>query len=504
MSTNSIRRLASALLLFLFACTEVAPENQSPSIANTIPDHTLTIRTDSTIDISRYFTDPDGDTLSYGAVSRDPTIVQASVQGSRLTMTAGHTAATTEIDVWASDPDSAQATQSFKVTVNNQGPVVADTIPDHVLGARTDSTIDLSRYFTDPDGDTLSYDVVSADPGTVGVSIDGSLLTMTAGHTLGASTIEVRASDSHSAQAVQTFEATVTNLPPVIADAIPDHTLGASTDSTIDLSRYFTDPNGDTLSYDVTSRSPTTVRVSVEGTLLIMTSGETPGASEIEVRASDPDSAQATQTFRAAVIGTSWRENFDSAGSLKGWTLDTPDGASIEVDEEDSVLHVQAPTDDYGDAWAKRDDVVKIDRNWTASTRLSLEYGDEMCSMFTVSTGSADYPHWQFLIDHWDESWWVYLYNSAGRWNTIAEDFFDDPPHEGDYINITISLVNDAMTVIANDSTTLGSFDPQEQEGWPDEDDPPPPGATGIWLGAGNCYSDGATIFDWVEIGRAK
>ena len=49
-------------------------------------------------------------------------------------------------------------------------------------------------------------------------------------------------------------------------------------------SRYFTDPDGDTLSYDVTSRSPTTVRVSVEGTLLTMTSGETPGASEIEVR----------------------------------------------------------------------------------------------------------------------------------------------------------------------------------------------------------------------------
>ena len=142
--STTIRRLASALLLFLFACTDVAPENQSPSIANTIPDHTLTIRTDSTIDISGYFTDPDDDILSFGAVSRDPTIIQASVEGSLLTMTAGHAPADTEIEVWASDPDSAQATQSFKVTVNNQAPVVADTIPDHVLGARTDSTIDLS------------------------------------------------------------------------------------------------------------------------------------------------------------------------------------------------------------------------------------------------------------------------------------------------------------------------------------------------------------------------
>ena len=98
------------MLLLLFACTDVAPANQSPSIANTIPDHTLTIRTDSTIDISGYFTDSDGDTLSYGAVSRDPGIVQVVVKGSLLTMTAGDTPTASEIEVWASDPDSARAT----------------------------------------------------------------------------------------------------------------------------------------------------------------------------------------------------------------------------------------------------------------------------------------------------------------------------------------------------------------------------------------------------------
>lgn len=296
-----------------------------------------------------------------------------------------------------------------------------------------------------------------------------------------------------------------TNQSPAIADTIPNHTLTIRTDSTVDISGYFTDPDGNTLSYGAVSRDAAIVQVLVDGSLLTMTSGEEPGVTEIEVTAFDPDSAQAAQMFQAVVLGTSWREDFDSAGSLNDWILFMPDGASIGVDEEDSVLRVQAPTDDYGDAYAKRDDIVKIGRNWTASTRMRLEYGHEMCSMFAVPTGSADYPRWLFLIDHWDESWWVYVYNSAETfWETIAEDYFDDPPHEGDYINITMSLVNDTMTLIANDSTTLASFDPHEQEGWPDEDDPPPPGATGIWLGAGNCYSNGATIFDWVEIGEAR
>ena len=95
------RRFASPLLLLLFACTDVAPANQTPVVADTIPDHTLGARTESTIDLSPYFTDPDGDTLSYDAVSHDPATVSVSVEGSLLTMTAGHMLGASEIEVRA-------------------------------------------------------------------------------------------------------------------------------------------------------------------------------------------------------------------------------------------------------------------------------------------------------------------------------------------------------------------------------------------------------------------
>ena len=88
----------------------------------------------------------------------------------------------------------------------------------------------------------------------------------------------------------------IPNSPPEAATIIPDHTLDRGADSTFSLLPHFTDSDGDTLSYDVVSRDPKTVSVSVQGSLLTLTSGYT-GSSEIEVRAFDPDSTQAVQTF---------------------------------------------------------------------------------------------------------------------------------------------------------------------------------------------------------------
>lgn len=506
-------RLALIALL-LFACTETAPANESPSIANTIPDHSLTIRADSTIDISKYFEDPDGDTLSFGAVSRDPGIVRVSVAGSLLTMTAGDIRATSEIEVWASDPDSAQAAQVFEATVINRPPVIDVPMPDRVLGARTDSTIDLSPYFMDPDGDALSYDAVSHDSTIASVSVDGSLLTVTAGSALGASEIEVRASDPDSAQAVQVFEVTVINLPPVVRDTIPYHRLFPGADSTIGLSPYFTDPNGDTLSYVVRSSNPAAVSVSIESSLLTLTAGETRGASEIEVRAIDPDSAQAVQLFRASVFSpsASWRETFDSAGSLNYWRLVIPDdGGSIEVDERDSVLVVDPPSGEHPTTYAAVDDIVGITRNWTASTRFAQKSGsgahDEVCSSFFVYTGDATYPFWVLDIDYFDFWWYLYVITGDGYWELLYEDAnIDDPPDVGEYLNVTLSFVNDTMTVIADDSTTLASFDVLDEGWWWDEDDPPPLGATGVALGAVDCAGDDpmSIMYDSVEISEVN
>ena len=50
----------------------IAEANEAPTTVGTIPAQTLKVSgTDAAIDVSSYFSDPDGDTLTYTATSSD-------------------------------------------------------------------------------------------------------------------------------------------------------------------------------------------------------------------------------------------------------------------------------------------------------------------------------------------------------------------------------------------------------------------------------------------------
>ena len=68
------------------------------------------------MDISRAFSDPDGDALSYEAASDAPGVAAASVSGSDVTVS-GEAPGTATITVTATDSGDLSATQTFKVTV---------------------------------------------------------------------------------------------------------------------------------------------------------------------------------------------------------------------------------------------------------------------------------------------------------------------------------------------------------------------------------------------------
>ena len=69
------------------------------------------------INLSRYFSDPDGDSLTFGARSNDTGVAQVSVAGDTLTIT-GVAAGSTAVTVTAEDPRGLTATQSIIVTVS--------------------------------------------------------------------------------------------------------------------------------------------------------------------------------------------------------------------------------------------------------------------------------------------------------------------------------------------------------------------------------------------------
>jgi hypothetical protein len=172
---------------FGFAVTVEQP-NRAPEVAGAIPAQTLTVGDTVKLAVSTYFTDPDGDELTYEAVSADTGVAEALTMGDTV-MIAAMKAGQATVAVTASDPEGLTAAQDISVTVQaaaqNRAPEASDSIPAHDLVVDSAVVLDMSAYFSDPDGDELTYTVASSDEATAVASAEGSVVT-----TMGVSTGE--------------------------------------------------------------------------------------------------------------------------------------------------------------------------------------------------------------------------------------------------------------------------------------------------------------------------
>ena len=188
--------------------------NRAPTAVGTIPEQVLTLGgAPTSLNVADNFADPDGDALSYRAVSDNTAVVQASVSGSVLTLTAA-AAGTATVTVTASDPGGLTATQLVSVTVQstdaaNRAPTAVGTISEQVLTlGDAPTSLNVADNFADPDGDALSYRAVSDNTAVVQASVSGSVLTLTAA-AAGTATVTVTASDPRGLTATQLVSVTV-------------------------------------------------------------------------------------------------------------------------------------------------------------------------------------------------------------------------------------------------------------------------------------------------------
>ena len=319
---------ASATATQTFSVTVVT--NRAPVPVGTIPTQTLGVGgTAVTVDMNNYFSDPDGNSLTYVARPADTSIVTVSRSGSNFTITPVAAGSTT-ITAQASDDSNASVTQTFSVTVvSNRTPTKVGKISSQLVRVgSTAATIDVSPYFSDPDGHTLTYSATSSSTSKATVSLSGSTLTITA-VAAGSATISVKATDIHNASTTQSFSVTVLASNTVTTvGTIPKQTLSLSgtTTATVDVSSYFSGPDGETLTYSATSSSTSRATVSVSGATITIT-GVAAGSATITVTATLNSNATATQTFSVTVyanraptaVGTiptlntvqTWNDQFD-------------------------------------------------------------------------------------------------------------------------------------------------------------------------------------------------
>lgn len=250
------------------------------------------------VDVATYFTDPDGDTLTYSAVSSSAANATVSVTGSMVTVT-GVAAGSAMVTVTARDSEGLTAEQAFGVMVPNRSPVVVGTIEDVDVYVDSVAEVDVAGYFMDPDGDELAYQAVLSDTTLAMVAVSGSMVTAT-GVAVGSVNVTVTAQDTAGLTAEQSFQVTVPNQAPVAVGTIADREVEVDSVAVLDVAKYFTDPDRQELEYSAAVSDTMRVAVAVADSEVTV-AGVAKGNATVTVTATDPGGMTAEQSFVVTV-----------------------------------------------------------------------------------------------------------------------------------------------------------------------------------------------------------
>lgn len=382
---------AVAVVVALLACggdTEPEP-NRAPTVTNAIPDQLMTEGDTVTIDLASYFSDPDGDDLTYTVTSSDPGVLSASVSGNQLTLVAVAPGEAT-VTVTATDPGGLKATYEFDATVKhrNRAPMLTDSIPAQVVVEGRRITIDLAPHFDDPDGDTLAYRADSSDEDLLAVEVSQNELSL-AGVRAGTVTVTVTATDPDGLSASQDLDAVIeVNHAPEVVEEIGDIGLEQDEYVVFDLSSYFSDANGDSLTYTAVSSDTLVVTVSFDGDTLKVSS-LAPGGASVEVTATDPGGLSADQSSEVEV-DEGFSVDFTELDTLLHWRLE-----SVSAELSDDGLRVSPSGSSCGHAFKR------IRSRFSEWWKISAEIGREdslAVSYVMVRTDHARYTGYRLLI----------------------------------------------------------------------------------------------------------
>lgn len=272
--------------------------NRPPMTHGSLDPVTAEVGTAVTIDVSGNFSEPDGQTLTYSGASSDPAVATVTVNQSVIIVNSlAH--GTTTITITATDPGGLSASLAFTVTVPNRGPEAQGTIPDVTIEAGTTQTVDVSSYFSDPDGDLLTYTATTSDPAVAAVAAVHEAVIISS-LARGTSDLTVTVTDPGGLSATQSFAVTVPNRPPETRGTIPAVSVHVGDTLVLDMSAYFSDPDGDTLTYAPATTDHTITTTSAGGAM-ISVAATARGTGTVSVTVTDPAGLSASQSFRVNI-----------------------------------------------------------------------------------------------------------------------------------------------------------------------------------------------------------
>ena len=374
--------------------------NRPPHAVDAIPRHTVAVGDATTLDLTRFFEDPDGDALAFTAAITDEGVAAAVVAGGAVTVAAVAKGETT-VTVTATDDEGLKVTQDFVVTVPNQAPQPVGSIPAHAMRVDSVTILAAVSYFEDPDGDSLVYTAASSDTTVVRAGVNGVTIVVSA-VSKGEAIINVTATDTEGLVTTQSFSISVPNQPPLVEDRIEAQSLPQDESVVLDLTQFFADPDGDPLSFEAVSTSHRVVAVSVADGKLTL-SGKRRGRVRVTATATDAEGLTVEQVFVVTVTRGAGNDaprvtSAISSRSLSQGGRFTADLSDHFTDSDGDPLVFQATSSSPAVATATVSgstlDVNAVGRGTTSITVTASDpHGGSATLRFTVAVDQSVQPN---------------------------------------------------------------------------------------------------------------
>ncbi len=286
---------------------DLSVQDDPPRPIGFIPDQSATIGIAfGPLNVSDKFFDPERAELSFSAVGL-PTGIAISNSGI-ISGTADQTNSlgSYSVTVSASDGPNTVSQQPFTLTLKENGPPIIDSqLDDQLATEGVAFSVDTAGSFSDPEGSALTFSG-SGLPNSLDINTNGRISGTPLNNEIGTYTVAVTASDGIN-ETVMTFALRVQpNQPPVFNGPIPRQTAPVNQLFSVDVSQYFSDPEGDPMTFTANG-------LPASGSLQISSDGVISGTptvddrsgilgDTVEVTATDNHGNSATGSFTLSIF----------------------------------------------------------------------------------------------------------------------------------------------------------------------------------------------------------